>query len=300
MKAEQHKILFAGGILPIDLAALFKQLVIDFYIHRLGRIFALAKDDMIACLVNGYNIDLRVVSVPPSADSCGDKIPCAFRHQIRHIFPTADIFIYECRVIGDKSLLDFLHDKVGIVHFNIGTVGIDEFKPEADIVVLDPIQAHLALFKLAFRHRHFTLQNIQVNQHIQIFRKAGGFHFQCRSDFIGLLSTRSNRFDDRKVTAYVLHLFFQQEIGFLIQVAFPRHHTVFDCLIYIGVKLKGFDVFRNAARYRVVFNELLFAESTVKFMVISKGDLLHFDLSRSPAIERTIVGQRLRIHHIHQ
>ena len=71
-------------------------------------------------------------------------------------------------MIRHKSLPDFLHDKIRVVHFDIGTVRKDKPEPKPDVVILDPVQPHLAFFGLAFRYGNLAFQNIQIDQNPKV------------------------------------------------------------------------------------------------------------------------------------
>ena len=71
-------------------------------------------------------------------------------------------------MVRDKPLMDLIHDDAAMSTFDKAPVGVYKSKPEAQIVVLDFVEAPFAFFRLFLRDGNLALQNIQINQGLEI------------------------------------------------------------------------------------------------------------------------------------
>lgn len=147
---------------PADGLGLFLQVTEDTDADGLLPVFALAQDQVVAFGVQGGNIDLGV----------GIPVPAQLREveglrtggvQLPHTF-SADILADEGCVVFHKVVADLVQDDAAVPAFDEAAVGVDEGKPEADIVVLDSVQTPLALFRVFLGDGDFPLQDVQADQ----------------------------------------------------------------------------------------------------------------------------------------
>lgn len=139
---EQHEPVLSRLPLPADGFDLFLQVPEDADAHGLLPVFALAQDQVIAFGVQGGDVDLGV-GIPISAQLGEVEGPCALGVQLPHTLP-ADILVDEGCVVLHETVADLVQDDATVAALDEAAVGVDEGKPEADIVVLDPVQAPLA------------------------------------------------------------------------------------------------------------------------------------------------------------
>ena len=69
-----------------------------------------------------------------------------------------------------QTRADLLHDDAAIPAFDKTHVGIDECKPESNVIIFDFVKALLTLFWIFLCDWDLALQNIQINECLQILR----------------------------------------------------------------------------------------------------------------------------------
>ena len=132
-------------------------------------------------------------------------------------FP-ANIFIHKCNVISDKTFSDFFHDIFCVSTLNVTLIWINKGKPETDIIVFDMIQPLLALLRFLFRDGHFPLYKVQIDQRLQCPRKIRRPDADRRRKICHFRVSKSDRTQNRKITAKFRHLLLKQKIRLLVQI----------------------------------------------------------------------------------
>ena len=284
--------------LPADGLGLFLQVPEDTDTHGLLPILALAQDQIIALSVQGGDVDLGV-GIPISAQHGEVKRPCTLGIQLPHSLP-ADILVDEGSVVLHETVADLVQDDVAVAAFDEAAVGIDEGKPEADIVILDPVQAPLALFGVLLGDGDFPLQDVQVDQGLEVLCQDRSLCLQDGCDGGQLTVAGGDGPDHGEVAAHLADLLLEQEMGFVVQIPRPVQHTALDGIVDAAAFGKQLDILGNAAGNGVYLNQLPAALAGEELVVVGKGDLLQPDLGCSSAVQRAAVGQCRVFHHGNQ
>ena len=117
---------------------------------------------------------------------------------------------------GDQALADLVQNDLTVAALDKAHVGIDEGKPEADIIVLDPVKAALALLRVLLGDGYLALQNIQIDQRFQIFGQTGGLDLQGGGNGRQLVIACGNGPDDGEVAADLADFLLQQEVRLIV------------------------------------------------------------------------------------
>ena len=86
----------------------------------------------------------------------------------------------------------------------------------------------------------------------------------------------------------------------IVEVARAVKHVTINRTVQIVFIAEQLDVLRHPARYGITLYLLAKALARKELTVVAERYLLHADLRSAPAVQRAVVGQRLRSHHRNQ
>lgn len=157
-RTEQNEPVFAVRLFPRHALCLLLQIMQDVQAHRLLPELALAEDQVDSLRIERGNVDL-CIAVPPAPDPGEVEGPGVLGVQVPHLFP-AHVLIDKGSMTGYETLADLVQHDPAVAAFDKAHIGIDEGKPEADIVILAEHLSHFAQRSHSLEQVHLDILQI--------------------------------------------------------------------------------------------------------------------------------------------
>ena len=108
-----------------------------------------------------------------------------------------------------------------------------------------------------------------------------------------------NSANDGEIAVGGLYLVFQQEVRFLIEKSILGQYNFLNLTVEVFSRFKKLQILRDAARYGILLHGLR-ERLPLHGIEICKRQRLQADLCAASAIKRTIVRERVLLHHAKQ
>ena len=263
--------------------------------------FAFTREELSVLPVHRHDINLRItvqIVRPIRSDAGREKPDGPVSAQPGKDFLT-DILIGRGDKPLDKILPDLIQDHLCIIHLQLSFIRIDISEPEPDEWISNEIKSLPGFFRILFCHRSFSDGKSQIDQRRKIRHQPGCLHSQRTRNLPQLMiSFRYHPYDGKIVNGrhdFIL----QKKIGFFIQEAvFRKNHSLHLPEQIVSV-IKKFQILWHAACDRILLY-CLFKGKLLRGINIRKRQRSQPDLCRPASIQRTLIGQRMFLHHSDQ